>query len=72
MFPEYWSCDQGDADGCCTEQFPCDAGEGDCDSSDECRGDLVCGTDNCVGGNFHDGDDCCERIGGGNKVGRKI
>ena len=23
-------------------------GEGDCDSDDECAGDLVCGLDNCI------------------------
>ena len=25
----------------------CNYGEGDCDSDDECSGNLVCGTDNC-------------------------
>ncbi len=34
-------------EGCCTEEFPCGLGDGDCDGDEECRGDLVCGTDNC-------------------------
>ena len=35
---------------------PCFEGEGDCNNSEECEGDLRCGTDNCPWGN---GDDCC-------------
>ena len=37
--------------------------EGDCDNDDECKGDLKCGTHNCLdmnpGSNFSDGADCC-------------
>ena len=46
----------GEDNGCCTEDEPCDVGEGDCDSDDECMDGLTCGNDNCPWG---DGDDCC-------------
>ena len=38
-------------------------GEGDCDNSNECRGGLVCGNNNCAqfGSVFHPKDDCCVR-----------
>ncbi len=65
-------CNTGDND-CCTEDNQCGIGEGDCDSDDDCLGDLVCGDDNCAasdlppgldpalfGGNgFSGSDDCC-------------
>jgi len=44
---------------CCTKDFPCKAGEGDCDSDSDCVGDLVCGSNNCKGEAFLDDDDCC-------------
>ena len=43
---------------CCTAQNPCGIGEGDCDRSDQCLGDLVCGKDNC-GSGFPPVADCC-------------
>lgn len=57
---------------CCTPENPCDEGEGDCDGeldggtndgNDGCKGDLVCGSNNCekFGPYFHANDDCCER-----------
>ena len=46
----------GEDDGCCTDEKPCDVGEGDCDSDSECMDGLTCGDDNCPWG---DGDDCC-------------
>ncbi len=46
-------------DSCCTEEYPCGEGEGDCDNDDHCEGDLVCGKNNCVGDTFEDADDCC-------------
>jgi len=46
----------GENDGCCTKEKPCNVGEGDCDSDNQCAGSLVCGEDNCPWG---DGDDCC-------------
>ena len=58
---------------CCTPENPCDEGEGDCDGPGDgglndghagCKGDLVCGTNNCLqfGAYFHPKDDCCEKI----------
>ena len=42
---------------CCSSSNPCYHGEGDCDSDDECAGNLICGTNNCGTG---DSDmDCC-------------
>ena len=57
---------------CCTPENPCDEGEGDCDGPGDggsndghlgCKGDLVCGSNNCLqfGAYFHPKDDCCER-----------
>merc|ERR1712179_148560 len=57
---------------CCTPDNPCDEGEGDCDGPGDggghdghagCKGDLVCGSNNCrkFGLYFHEKDDCCER-----------
>jgi len=57
---------------CCTPENPCDEGEGDCDGPGDgglhdgnagCKGDLVCGSNNCrkFGLYYHDKDDCCER-----------
>ena len=38
-------------------------GEGDCDSKEDCQGNLVCGKDNCEGEWFEEDDDCCIDIG---------
>ena len=57
---------------CCTPENPCGEGEGDCDGPGDggrndghagCRGDLVCGSNNCLkfGSFYHPKDDCCER-----------
>ena len=57
---------------CCTPENPCGEGEGDCDGAGDgglndgnfgCRGDLVCGSNNCkqFGAYYHEKDDCCER-----------
>ena len=45
---------------CCSVSSPCKEGQGDCDTDEECRGDLVCGRNNC--GNKFDwkSADCCE------------
>jgi hypothetical protein len=61
---------------CCTPENPCGVGEGDCDGPGDggghdghrgCRGNLVCGSNNCkkFGHYYHDKDDCCEHPGGG-------
>ena len=49
---------------CCTPDSPCFEGEGDCDSDDDCDGDLTCGENNCPHGfparlGIH-APDCCE------------
>ena len=60
---------------CCTPENPCDIGQGDCDGPDDggqhdghdgCKGDLVCGSNNCLkfGLYFHPKDDCCEKPNG--------
>merc|ERR1711970_1344474 len=57
---------------CCTPEEPCDVGEGDCDGPGDggqhdghlgCKGNLVCGTNNCkkFGAYYHEKDDCCEK-----------
>ena len=43
---------------CCTSSNPCGIGEGDCDSYDECIGELSCGSDNCPLP-FSSTADCC-------------
>ena len=34
---------------CCSSTNRCDEGEGDCDSDEDCIGNLVCGSNNCNG-----------------------
>ena len=34
-------------------------GEGDCDLDNDCKGNLVCGSNNCAGSTFDSTDDCC-------------
>merc|ERR1712243_242239 len=64
-----------DGKRCCTPENPCNEGEGDCDGPGDgglndghagCKGDLVCGSNNCLqfGAYFHPKDDCCERPSG--------
>ena len=43
---------------CCSEAAPCGLGEGDCDTDEECEGPLVCGDNNCEGGDYKM--DCCQ------------
>ena len=57
---------------CCSVN-PCKLDQGDCDSHDECAGDLVCGRDNC-GPEFLFTADCCTTQKGNllnNKFARK-
>ena len=43
-------------DSCCdTKPGGCLVGEGDCDNDSHCKGDLVCGMDNCGGRDSFDG-----------------
>ena len=46
---------------CCTETNPCKEGQGDCDTDEECRGDLICGRNNCGSKFSWDSADCCEK-----------
>ena len=61
-----------DGKRCCTPDNPCEEGEGDCDGPGDgglndghagCKGDLVCGSNNCLkfGAYYHEKDDCCEK-----------
>ncbi len=45
----------------CSVVFPCDHGEGDCDSDLQCSGSLVCGDDNGPRFGLPRGYDACER-----------
>ena len=45
-------CD-GSVKDCCTELSQCDAGEGYCNSDDQCKENLICGKRNCIGSNFN-------------------
>ncbi len=42
-------CDKNDdkVGTCCTETKSCDVGHGDCDTDEDCLGDLRCGLSNC-------------------------
>ena len=50
-----------DVGRCCTDDAPCDEGEGDCDEDSHCGQGLMCGNNNCkqFGDIFHPKDDCC-------------
>merc|ERR1712110_732294 len=74
MGPQGQRCRGRNYDGkrCCTPERPCDLGEGDCDGPLDggvndghrgCKGDLVCGSNNCkkFGSYFHPKDDCCDK-----------
>ena len=50
---------------CCTEDYPCGEGYGDCDHDAHCLDGLVCGKDNCKSlpgpkYSFSSWMDCCE------------
>ena len=48
---------------CCSEEEPCGIDEGHCDRDAECRGNLVCGMNNCGPGFRWLEADCCQRQG---------
>ena len=48
---------------CCSGEKPCDNGQGDCDDDHECKGDLVCGSNNCGPDFLLYSADCCEYKG---------
>ena len=43
---------------CCTREAPCAINQGDCDRSNQCQGNLVCGKNNCPV-RFPKNADCC-------------
>ena len=59
VFLESHSCDEANsccglvngidspADDCCTDGNPCSVGEGGCQDDSNCKGDLLCGSENC-------------------------
>ena len=44
---------------CCDSKNPCDINQGDCDNDNHCRGDLVCGKNNCMSSFIWRFADCC-------------
>ena len=48
---------------CCSSASPCNVNQGDCDTNEDCIGDLVCGISNCIGSEFPANVDCCESQG---------
>ena len=48
---------------CCSSASPCNVNQGDCDTNEDCIGDLVCGISNCIGSGFPANVDCCESQG---------
>ena len=52
------------AEDFCTTDEPCKVDEGDCDSNDECKSHLFCGSNNCPDSlGFSSSVDCCEPKG---------
>ena len=44
----------------CSTQNPCEINEGHCTANNQCMGDLMCGSDNCIPGlGFANGTNCC-------------
>ena len=46
---------------CCTLDFPCTVGQGNCRVDEECEGDLLCGLGNC-GKSFSLYENCCTGV----------
>ena len=52
------------AEDFCTTDEPCEVDEGDCDSNEECKSHLFCGSNNCPDSlGFLSSVDCCEPKG---------
>ena len=49
----------GHTDYC--NEIVCGENEGDCDEDNQCEKGLNCGTNNCEGVEFDEGDDCCSK-----------
>ena len=47
---------------CCSDTNPCKINEGDCDSDNDCIGNLRCGVANC-GSMYPINSDCCQKKG---------
>ena len=43
----------------CTQNAPCDIGQGICMRDGDCMGDLFCGKSNCVGELLNPWNNCC-------------
>ena len=60
-------CNEGgrsEIEECCTEDSPCDEGQGDCDQDHDCKDNLVCGKNNCDQSKFSwTNADCCKISG---------
>ena len=53
---------------CCSSASPCNDEQGDCDTNDDCIGDLVCGISNCIGSKYPPNVDCCTTESKGTKL----
>ena len=49
---------------CCNLDNPCNIGQGDCDTDNDCLGNLVCGKQNCGTTFFWNSTDCCTTLVG--------
>ena len=45
---------------CCTANNPCEVNQGDCDIDEDCKGNLICGSDNCGPSFTWSYTDCCK------------
>ena len=66
IFLQYSGCDN--VWSCCSSASPCNDEQGDCDTNDDCIGDLVCGISNCIGSKYPPNVDCCTSESKGTKL----
>ena len=57
--PSSTRCEGSNTDWNCCSSMLCEEDEGDCDTDSECKGNLVCGTNNCPSDFPDDRYDCC-------------